>query len=120
MTLKVPEANTATFRKVMDALGGEDYAYYSFDVKNIEDAESRKKVQILLKVYVSQAERIVLERGDIGGIYHISHDREVSIRRQIHADTMRRHLRLDQEPNLDSRRHVSGSSRVLTRSPASV
>ena len=29
---------------------------------------------------VSQAERIVLERGDIGGIYHISHDREVSIR----------------------------------------
>ena len=57
MTLKVPEANTATFRKVMDALGGEDYSYYSFDVKNIEDAESRKKVQILLKVYVPQAER---------------------------------------------------------------
>ena len=57
MTLRVPEANTITFRKVMDALGGEDYAYYSFDVKNIEDAESRKKVQILLKVYVPQAER---------------------------------------------------------------
>ena len=57
MTLRVPEANTITFRKVMDALGGEDYSYYSFDVKNIEDAESRKKVQILLKVYVPQAER---------------------------------------------------------------
>ncbi len=57
MTLKVPEANTATFRKVMEALGGEDYSYYSFDVKNIQDAESRKKVQILLKVYVPQAER---------------------------------------------------------------
>lgn len=57
MTLKVPEANTPTFRKVMDALGGEDYSYYSFDIKDIQDAESRKKVQILLKVYVPQAER---------------------------------------------------------------
>lgn len=57
MTLKVPEANTITFRKVMEALGGEDYSYYSFDVKNIEDAASKKKVQILLKVYVPQSER---------------------------------------------------------------
>lgn len=57
MTLRVPEANTQTFRKVMDALGGEDYSYYSFDVKDIQDAESRKKVQILLKVYVPQTER---------------------------------------------------------------
>tara|TARA_R100000995_G_scaffold32122_1_gene14404 strand:+ start:10426 stop:11403 length:978 start_codon:yes stop_codon:yes gene_type:complete len=32
---------------------------------------------------VSQAERTVLERGDVGGIYHISHDREVSIRNLV-------------------------------------
>ncbi len=55
--LNVPEANTPTFRKVMDALGGEDYAYYSFDVKNVESKDSKKKVQIALKIFVPQAKR---------------------------------------------------------------
>lgn len=57
MTLNVPEANSATFRNVMDALGGEDYAYYSFDVKKVEAPDSNKKVQIALKVHVPQAKR---------------------------------------------------------------
>ena len=41
----------------MDALGGEDYAYYSFDVKKVEAPDSNKKVQIALKVHVPQAKR---------------------------------------------------------------
>ena len=41
--LNVPEANSPTFRKVMEALGGEDYAYYAFDVKNVESKDSRRK-----------------------------------------------------------------------------
>ena len=55
--LNVPEANSPTFRKVMESLGGEDYAYYAFDVKNIENKDSKKKVQIALKVFVPQAKR---------------------------------------------------------------
>jgi hypothetical protein len=55
--LNVPEANSATFRKVMEALGGENYAYYSFDVKKVETKESNKKVQIALKIFVPQSQR---------------------------------------------------------------
>jgi hypothetical protein len=59
MPLNVPEANSRTFLKVMNALGGEDYAYYSFDVKNVEAPDSTKKVQIALKVFVPQNKRLV-------------------------------------------------------------
>lgn len=54
----IPDTNTQTFLKVIDALGGDDYAYYVFDVKHVEDKDSNKKIQIALKVHVPQSERI--------------------------------------------------------------
>lgn len=56
--MNIPDTNSKTFLQVMDALGGEDYAYYVFDVKNVEDKESTKKIQIALKVHVPQSERM--------------------------------------------------------------
>ena len=55
--LNVPEANSPTFRKVMESLGGEDYAYYAFDVKNIENKDSKKESPNRTKVFVPQAKR---------------------------------------------------------------
>ena len=49
--------NKSAFDDVMDALGGNDYSYYLFDVKNVEDKDSTKKVQIALKVFVPQTKR---------------------------------------------------------------
>ena len=46
------------FEDVVSALGGDDYAYYNFDIKNIEEAESTKKVQAALKVFVPQSKRL--------------------------------------------------------------
>ena len=54
----IPDTNSQTFLKVIGALGGDDYAYYVFDVKNVEDKDSNKKIQIALKVHVPQSERI--------------------------------------------------------------
>ena len=54
----IPDTNSQTFLKVIDALGGEDYAYYVFDVKHVEDKDSNKKIQIALKVHVPQSERL--------------------------------------------------------------
>lgn len=54
----IPDTNSQTFLKVIDALGGEDYAYYVFDVKHVEDKDSNKKIQIAIKVHVSQSERL--------------------------------------------------------------
>ena len=56
--MNIPDTNTKTFLQVIDALGGEDYAYYVFDVKNVEDKDSTKKIQIALKVHVPQSERM--------------------------------------------------------------
>ena len=42
----------------MSALGGDDYSYYLFDVKNVEEKDSTKKVQIALKVFVPQSARL--------------------------------------------------------------
>jgi hypothetical protein len=54
----IPDTNSKTFLKVIDALGGDDYAYYVFDVKHVEDKDSNKKIQIALKVHVPQSERM--------------------------------------------------------------
>ena len=35
MAITIPSDATKTFEKVMGALGGEDYSYYLFDVKNV-------------------------------------------------------------------------------------
>jgi len=56
--MNIPDTNTKTFMQVIDALGGEDYAYYVFDVKNVENKDSTKKIQIALKVHVPQSERM--------------------------------------------------------------
>jgi len=57
MAVKVPAQNKRAFEDVMKALGGDDYAYYLFDVTKIEQPDSKKKVQIALKVLVPQAKR---------------------------------------------------------------
>ena len=57
MAITIPPVNKSAFEDVMKALGGDDYSYYLFDVKNVEDKDSTKKVQIALKVFVSQNKR---------------------------------------------------------------
>ena len=57
MAITIPPINKQPFEDVMDALGGDDYSYYLFDVKNVEDKDSTKKVQIALKVFVPQTKR---------------------------------------------------------------
>ena len=57
MAITIPPHNKQAFEDVMDALGGDDYSYYLFDVKNVEDKDSTKKVQIALKVFVPQNKR---------------------------------------------------------------
>ena len=57
MAITIPPVNKSAFEDVMKALGGDDYSYYLFDVKNVEDKDSTKKVQIALKVFVAQAKR---------------------------------------------------------------
>ena len=58
MAITIPSGdNKKAFDDVMDALGGDDYSYYLFDIKNVEDKDSTKKVQIALKVYVPLSER---------------------------------------------------------------
>ena len=58
MAITVPPQNKAAFEAVMSALGGDDYSYYLFDVKNVEEKDSTKKVQIALKVFVPQSARL--------------------------------------------------------------
>ena len=57
MAITIPASAEKTFEKVMDALGGEDYSYYLFDVKNVNESEKAKKV-VEMVVYVPQAQRV--------------------------------------------------------------
>ena len=59
MAITIPPVNKSAFEDVMKALGGDDYSYYLFDVKNVEEKDSTKKVQIALKVFVTQAKRTI-------------------------------------------------------------
>ena len=56
--MNIPDTNTKTFLDVIDSLGGDDYAYYVFDVNKVEDKDSNKKIQIAIKVHVAQSERM--------------------------------------------------------------
>ena len=57
MAIDIPAPAVKTFEKVMGALGGEDYSYYLFDVKNAnENPKARKVVEMV--VYVPQAKRV--------------------------------------------------------------
>ena len=57
MTITIPQDAVKTFEKVMGALGGEDYSYYLFDVKNVNEKPRAKKV-VEMVVYVPQAKRV--------------------------------------------------------------
>ena len=57
MAITIPAPAVKTFEKVMGALGGEDYSYYLFDVKNVNEKPKAKKV-IEMVVYVPQAQRV--------------------------------------------------------------
>jgi len=56
--ITIPSNNVPTFEKVLGSLGGENYSYFVFDVKKVEEPDSKKKVQIALKVFVKQSERL--------------------------------------------------------------
>ena len=56
MAITIPASASKTFEKVMGALGGEDYSYYLFDVKNANENPKAKKV-IEMVVYVPQSKR---------------------------------------------------------------
>jgi len=57
MAITIPQDAVRTFEKVMGALGGEDYSYYLFDVKNVNEKPRAKKV-VEMVVYVPQAQRV--------------------------------------------------------------
>ena len=57
MAITIPASAVKTFEKVMGALGGEDYSYYLFDVKNVNEKPKAKKV-VEMVVYVPQAQRV--------------------------------------------------------------
>ena len=57
MAIRIPSDATRTFEKIMGALGGEDYSYYLFDVKNVNEKPRAKKV-VEMVVYVPQAKRV--------------------------------------------------------------
>ena len=57
MAITIPASASKTFEKVMGALGGEDYSYYLFDVKNANENPKAKKV-IEMVVYVPQSKRV--------------------------------------------------------------
>jgi len=57
MAIKIPQEAVKTFEKLIGAMGGEDYSYYLFDVKNVNEKPTAKKV-IELVVYVPQAKRV--------------------------------------------------------------
>lgn len=56
--MNIPSAYRDDIIKVMDSLGGENYAYYNVDFTKIADPASRSKIAIALRVVVSQSERI--------------------------------------------------------------
>lgn len=57
MAITIPATAAKTFEKLMGALGGEDYSYYLFDVKNANENPKAKKV-VEMVVYVPQAKRV--------------------------------------------------------------
>tara|TARA_B100001113_G_scaffold73619_1_gene57163 strand:- start:156 stop:1568 length:1413 start_codon:yes stop_codon:yes gene_type:complete len=56
MAITIPSGARNTFKKVLGAMGGEDYSYYLFDVTNIA-AKPGLKVQVGLKVYIPLSQR---------------------------------------------------------------
>ena len=57
MAITIPADAVKTFEKIMGSLGGEDYSYYLFDVKNANENPKAKKV-VEMVVYVPQAKRV--------------------------------------------------------------
>lgn len=56
--MNIPAAYRDDIVKVMDSLGGENYAYYNIDFTKIADPSSRARIAIALRVVVSQSERV--------------------------------------------------------------
>ena len=57
MAITIPSNAVKTFEKLIGAMGGEDYSYYLFDVKNANEKPTAKKV-LEVVVYVPQTKRI--------------------------------------------------------------
>ena len=56
MAIAIPSDASRTFEKVIDALGGEDYSYYLFDVTKVAATE-KQKIRVAMKVYVPLSQR---------------------------------------------------------------
>ncbi len=57
MAVTIPSEAVKTFEKLLGAMGGEDYSYYIFDVKNVNENPKAKKVMEVV-VYVPQSKRV--------------------------------------------------------------
>jgi outer membrane protein assembly factor BamE (lipoprotein component of BamABCDE complex) len=78
MTITIPSEATKTFEKLLGAMGGEDYSYYLFDVKNVNENPKAKKVMEVV-VYVPQSKRITAAaniQGSLDGDNVIANIRE--------------------------------------------
>ena len=58
MAIDIPSDASQTFQKVLDALGGENYSYYLFDVKKVATTE-KQKIRVGMKVYVPLSRRSI-------------------------------------------------------------
>ena len=58
MAIDIPSDASQTFQRILDALGGENYSYYLFDVKKVATTE-KQKIRVGMKVYVPLSRRSI-------------------------------------------------------------
>jgi len=102
MAITIPASAVKTFEKVMGALGGEDYSYYLFDVKNVNEKPKAKKV-IEMVVYVPQAQRVTAATNiqaslDGDGVIAEVLEKETELDVYLIGDT-KKYIRLLVKPN---------------------
>ena len=57
MAINIPPSAEKTFQQLFKSMGGEDYSYYMFDVKNVNESARAKKI-LSVVIYVPQSERV--------------------------------------------------------------
>ena len=102
MAITIPADAVKTFEKVMGALGGEDYSYYLFDVKKVNEKSKAKKV-VEMVVYVPQAQRVTAAANiqaslDGDGVTAEVLEKETELNVYLINDT-KKYIRLFVKPN---------------------
>ena len=102
MAITIPQDAVKTFEKVMGALGGEDYSYYLFDVKNVNEKPRAKKV-VEMVVYVPQAKRVTAAANiqaslDGDGVIAEVLPKETELNVYLIGD-VKKYIRLNVKPN---------------------